>query len=484
MLFTSQLFLCYFLPLVSVIFWMLPKHRIPCLLGASYVFYGFWRVDFLLLLVVVTAIGYAAGLLVERSRTNARTVVLVATVTLLGALAWFKYAGFAFEIWNSLIALAATDTRGLGAPKPDIILPLGISFFTFQVISYLVDVLRGEIPPCRSFTRFATYVALFPQLVAGPIVRYRSISEELECLRPNPTQIERGVTLFMIGFCKKVWIANNLAPTADWSFSLHSPELAVAWLGVGVYTLQLYFDFSGYSDMAVGLGLLFGFTFPTNFRAPYGSTSLTEFWQRWHITMSTFFRDYVYIPLGGNRLGKLRTAWNLIFTMVLAGLWHGAGWNFVYWGGFHGLILACERLFALPDRCPQPRSIILGFQWARTMILVMCGWVLFRAPTPEGAASMFRGMLGINGISSGTLLDGRLDSFFLIVFLIAIIAVILEGRVGLRHSHNPAERPASETHHAPSALPPYAKIALLATFLLGLHELGTQEYNPFLYFQF
>ena len=312
-------------------------------------------------------------------------------------------------------------------------------------------------------------MALFPQLVAGPIVRYSDVEKELPSPKTSWKAAELGASLFMAGFCKKVWIANNIAPGADWAFSLSDPTLALAWFGIVAYTLQIYFDFSGYSDMAIGLGLIIGFHFPANFRTPYLASNIADFWQRWHVTMSSFFRDYLYIPLGGNRLGLFRTMLNLILTMALAGLWHGAGWTFVIWGGFHGCMLALHRLWtrsALAIKI-RPLGFFAGFSSLLTLLAVMAGWVLFRAESLTSAAAMYRGALGLNGIGPGLLLEGRYDLTFWLIFALGIAYVfLLDGR------------------RATSLESPVVRWVWYGLFVGALHELGCQTSNPFLYFQF
>ncbi|MAS95532.1 MAG: membrane-bound O-acyltransferase family protein [Verrucomicrobiales bacterium] len=467
MLFTSYSFLFLFLPLFFLAYCCIPaRARASWILVGSYLFYGFWRFDFCLLLLAVTAVGFFGSILIDAKRSRSRFAAIVSVSLLLLLLGWFKYAGFIGDSWNGIANLLGWDSGKILVP--DVILPVGISFFTFQTLSYVVDVYRG-LPPCRSFISFAAYVSLFPQLVAGPIVRYTDVLGDLEKPRVTWKGIDHGVVIFMLGFCKKVWIANNVAPIADWMFSLHSPPLAVAWLGLAAYTIQIYFDFSGYSDMAIGLGLMMGFTFPENFRAPYRSSSITEFWQRWHITMSSFFRDYLYISMGGNRAGRMRTLLNLMITMLLAGLWHGAGWTFVIWGGFHGLLLAVHRVWKTRTDMTSLGSHLWyrGFAIFVTLVLVMVGWVFFRAESLSSVAVVFSGLIGVSGFGTEGLLQGRTDLVFWIVFGIAIALVTFE-------------RTDRKWFLSSSA----AKAILLVVFVGAVHELGGQAYNPFLYFQF
>lgn len=467
MLFTSYSFLFLFLPLFFLSYLATPgRWRVYLLLIASYLFYGFWRFDYCLLLFGVTLLGYLGGRWIHAGPGAGRPALVASATLLLSLLGWYKYAGFFGDSWNGLADWLGAP--GLEIAVPEVLLPIGISFFTFQTLSYVVDVYRGR-EVCRSFVDFAAYVALFPQLVAGPIVRYGDVSGEIHHPIVGAVALQEGVSRFMLGFCKKVWIANNVAPVADWAFSQSDPVMSVAWLGVVCYTLQIYFDFSGYSDMAIGIGMMLGFRFPENFRMPYRSPNITEFWQRWHITMSSFFRDYLYIPLGGNRGGRLRTLGNLLFTMLLAGLWHGAGWTFVAWGGLHGVLLVIHRLW---QRSPlaagggRGRIHRVGATFL-TLLSVMAGWVLFRSISIEDSWNMYRGLAGFNGLNAAAQFFGRVDAVFWTVFVAGILAVVLEGRM---------ER------LIPSVS--LRRLLLAAGFVLAVHEIGSQGYNPFLYFQF
>lgn len=467
MLFTSYVFLFLFFPLLFLAYVATPARwrAVPLLVG-SYFFYGWWRLDFCLLLLGVTAVGYVGGLWIAKEGSGRKLQTTVIVSILLASLGWFKYAGFLGESWNGLASCLLGN--GLRVDIPEVVLPIGISFFTFQTVSYVVDVHRGSAP-CRSPIQFAAFVAMFPQLVAGPIVRFSDVAPDIPRPRVSWRTTDFGLLLFMVGFSKKVWIANNVAPAADWVFSLQEPTLAVAWLGVAAYTVQIYFDFSGYSDMAIGLGLMFGFTFPENFRTPYRSRSITEFWQRWHISMSSFFRDYLYIPLGGNRMGAFRTLANLAVTMLLAGLWHGAGWTFVIWGGFHGLLLAFDRLWG-KSKLQEKTIGIRGYSFVATLLtllLVMIGWVLFRADSMADAMAVYSGMFGFHGVAHGAMLGDRFDTIFWGMMIIAAGAITVERR---------GSRPLFTTG--------FGRVVVTLVFLGALHELGSQGYNPFLYFQF
>ncbi|MEZ5583512.1 MAG: MBOAT family protein [Candidatus Competibacteraceae bacterium] len=311
------------------------------ILIGSYAFYGWWRVDFLVLFFAVTLWTYWFGNAIVGAKTPARSKLYcwIGVAGNLATLGYFKYFNFGVDSFNALLGL----TGGPPLTLWQVILPIGISFYIFQAISYLIDLYRKDAPPAARFIDFAAFLSLFPQLIAGPVLRYKDLSDQLASRTHSFELFSEGAQRFMIGFCKKILIADSVAPLVDTAFANPDPTLADAWLGALAYTVQLYFDFSGYSDMAIGLGLMMGFRFIENFNHPYISCSITEFWRRWHISLSTWLRDYLYISLGGNQLGRVRTYINLFLTMLLGGLWHGANWTFVLWGGWHGVLLASER---------------------------------------------------------------------------------------------------------------------------------------------
>jgi alginate O-acetyltransferase complex protein AlgI len=345
-----------------------------------------------------------------------------------------------------------------------VVLPVGISFFTFQTMSYTIDVYRGEVEPTRNIVRFATYVAMFPQLVAGPIVRYREIQDALKAQTRSLDQVSAGVSMFLIGFNKKVLLANNFGLAADEVFN--RPEgILSAWLGLLAYTFQIYFDFSGYSDMAVGLGRMLGFEFPRNFDGPYRSRSITEFWRRWHITLSTWIRDYLYIPLGGNQASVARTYFNLAVSMLLCGLWHGANWTFIVWGAFHGSLLIVERL---NRRRPLYGALPAWGQVVCTWLLVMLGWMVFRCESMADVAAYATALFDFGGpLLSGDAYWVRQPVFF--VLLAAGFGVVFMGVDAFKLA---AKRSLAWD------------LLQLAIFVLAVGELLSQAFNPFLYFQF
>lgn len=374
MVFSSSLFLLLFLPVFLLGYFLVPyRLKNAWTLLASVLFYSWGAPVFVFVLLGSIAVDFF--LAKKFDGTRAKLWLWIALVFNIGLLAYFKYANFFVDNLNSLLTRSGFSDIGW----TEVLLPIGISFFTFQKISYLVDVYRGVREPLKRFHDYALYVILFPQLIAGPIVRYNEISEELQDRRAKINADNRllGIFRFSLGLAKKVLIANVLGAEADRIFGMEESMLKAqhAWYGVLCYTFQIYFDFSGYSDMAIGIGRMLGFTFPENFRNPYISGSITEFWRRWHITLSTWMRDYLYIPLGGNRVKAGRLYINLWTVFLISGLWHGAAWTFVIWGAYHGALLVLERLFLLKlyDRMPRLLRVLIIF------VLVMIGWVFFRA---------------------------------------------------------------------------------------------------------
>ena len=378
MLFNSVVFLFLFLPVTYVVFWALRSTatRYVWLTLTGYVFYGYWDARFCLLMAFSTLVSYLAGLgFLRWSDPRRRKLCLVIPIAVdLALLAFFKYANFGMDAARDVVRVLGSDVT---LPHLDIVLPVGISFYTFHTITYIVDSYRGVITPTRNFFEFSTYVSLFSQLVAGPIVRFRQIEEDLESIGRADRRrwLHRGIAFFCIGLVEKVLVADTLAAFVDPALAQYATlSTAGAWLAMLGYTFQLYFDFSGYSTMAVGLGYLFGIRIPQNFNSPYKALDPSDFWRRWHISLSTVLRDYLYVPLGGNRRGTLLTYRNLMITMLLGGLWHGASWTFVVWGGYHGALLCVYRLGAKQwDAAPRVARQLAMF------ILVLIGWVFFRS---------------------------------------------------------------------------------------------------------
>ncbi len=461
MVFSSNIFLFAFLPLFLVCYYLTPwRAKSALILVFSYAFYAWWRPDFLGLLVGVTAVSYAFALAIEASSDESKRyrLLAVAVTANLVALGYFKYANFGVESLNA--AMLGLGLEPIAFAR--VLLPIGLSFYIFHAISYLVDIYRREAPPARNFIDFAAFIALFPHLVAGPVLRYHLLAAQFKNRVHSLDNFSRGCAIFMVGFCKKVLIADTVAPLADAAFGASFPTLADAWLGATAYTIQLFFDFSGYTDMAIGLALMIGFVFPENFNDPYVSRSITEFWKRWHMSLSNWLREYLYIALGGNRKGLVRTYVNLFLTMLLGGLWHGANWTFVLWGAWHGGILVLERYWE--QRFGKP----LLPDWLRvvkTMLLVMIGWVVFRATDIAGALHMFKGMLGLNGLGFSPSIEWQVTPDRLGVLLVG---------VGLVYTMPWLRRQGGSVF----------RYLLVPLFLWAVATLSSQSFTPFLYFQF
>ena len=438
MLFSSNTFLFGFLPAVVVLYYLCPRRfRNVLLLVSSLIFYGWGEPKYVLLMLVSILLNYFCGLAAARQQSRQRStrgVLVLGVVLNLGMLGFFKYGKFFF-----------------GSAFPDIPLPIGISFYIFQAMSYLIDVCRREVEVQKNVLTFGTYVTLFPQLIAGPIVRYRDVAEMLESRRENLPQFSRGVQRFVVGLSKKVLLANTFG--AAWNALQVTTGTAAAWLGLLCYTLQIYFDFSGYSDMAIGLGQLFGFTFLENFNYPYISASITEFWRRWHISLSTWFKEYVYIPLGGNRKGLARQIFNILVVWLLTGLWHGASWNFVLWGGYYAALLILEKCWLLKAGEKLP----LLLRRMLTMVLVMLGWALFYFEN-LGALGAFLGRLFTAVPSAGI-------AFYLPVTALGCLCAT----------------PVLKRVKLPDGVRWGLCVMLL---LLCVASLARQSYNPFIYFRF
>lgn len=462
MLFNSLAFLFAFLPITCVVFWQLKTktYRYIWLTITGYVFYSFWNYQFCALMAFSTVVSYAAGLAMLESRTESqrKLCLLVPVVIDLALLGYFKYFNFAID---TVSATANMLHLPVSVPHLSIILPVGISFYTFHTISYMVDSYRRTITPTRNFFEFACYVSLFSQLVAGPIVRFRQIEQDLE----NIDHVERsrfwntGWSFFAIGMIEKVVIADTIAAIIDPALAGYASLSTLdTWLCVLGYTYQLYFDFAGYSNMAVGLGYMFAIHIPQNFNSPYKAVDISDFWRRWHISLSMCLRDYVYIPLGGNRGPAWHVYRNMFLTMLIGGLWHGANWTFVFWGAYHGVLLILHRAFssrwqALPTRMRQ----------LLTFFLVLIGWVFFRCPTFEMATTLISKMFACQ---IGPLIPGVVT----LVFMLAIAAYL---------AHKAPNT--FELEHKWSFLP---GILLTILFALAVCLIYARKSSPFLYFQF
>ncbi len=471
MTFSSLIFLCVFLPIVYLLHTILPSIRLKnaLLIAASLVFYAFGEPVYVLLMLLSAAINYLCALAMRR-RPN-KAALLTAVIVNIGFLFLFKYAGFLVENLNRV--------PGLSLPVPQIPLPIGISFFTFQALSYVIDVYRGQTQAQRSFPRLLLYISFFPQLIAGPIVKYHDVAEQIERRELRLKTTALGLRRFLFGLAKKVLIANAMAVTADALFAAPLPRLntMAAWLGAIAYTMQIYFDFSAYSDMAIGLGRMFGFRFRENFNYPYGAVTIKEFWRRWHISLSSWFKDYVYIPLGGNRRGKLRTVLNKLIVFFLTGLWHGANWTFVVWGLFHGFFSFLEEVLPLRK---LPR--LLGHVY--TLLVVTVGFVIFRADSIGLALGYLQRMFTWcpPDPASLSLLLQQLTPYFL-VMLAAAVAFCAPLGPTVQRLRKASSR--SIPYGGKEAAVQNRLFALSFILLLWcLLRLSGGSYNPFIYFRF
>lgn len=471
MVFSSLVFLLGFLPSLMLIYYLIPRRfrwlRNLVLLGYSLGFYWWGANKLVALMVVSIVINYVGGLLAGQNRKGvARLGVLFASVAGLGLLAWFKYAGFLAQTINDL---------GFLIPIPQVTLPIGISFFTFQGLSYVIDVYRGDAPIQKNPLNVALYVALFPQLVAGPIVRYTTVMEDISTRQESLDEFAAGVTRFCFGLAKKMVLANAMGQIADGVFNQTAANLdpGLAWVGALAYTFQIYFDFSAYSDMAIGLGHMFGFRFLENFDYPYISISVTEFWRRWHISLSTWFRDYVYIPLGGNRCAKWKHMRNIFVVWLLTGLWHGAAWTFVLWGLWFCLLLLGEKF--LWGKVLERAPVILRHVY--TMLAVIISWVLFRSVDLTQAWAYLGAMFGQ---TTGLAQDGQAVYYLLEFWPEWILAILasMPWKHWLQHKLERGGTLARET------LLWFPKATALCLLVVSYVELVTGSFNPFIYFQF
>lgn len=464
MAFSSIPFLCAFFPVVTALYYLTPSAKLKnCfLIAVSLLFYAYGEGIYVLLLLVCVCFNYLAARLIERSKKGKKMLLALAVVSNLGVLGVYKYAGMIIEAVNRI--------ANLDIPVPAIHLPLGISFFVFQALSYVIDVYRGTVKADKSFVRILLYISFFPQLIAGPIIKYHDISEQLDRRELSVERTCRGIRRFIVGLSKKVLISNTMGLAADYVFSRQYGELGMllAWLGAIAYLFQIYFDFSGYSDMAIGMGRMFGFDFMENFRYPYAAKSMQDFWRRWHISLSGWFREYLYIPLGGNRKGETRTWLNRLLVFFFTGLWHGANWTFVVWGLFHGMFLMLETVF------PRMTKKMGVFRHVYVLLVVCVGFVIFRAES-MGQAWM---MLGIMFTKTGwtpaiaAATASVCDRLFLCMIPVAVVcsAPLLEWFKDRKRFGGFAQ-----------AVSYVVSVPLLLACIVSLAG-GT--YNPFIYFRF
>ena len=471
MVFSSLVFLCIVLPVVLILHTAIPNRKVKngLLLAASLLFYAYGEPVYVFLMLISALFNYIFALLMH---TKQRKLFLVlAVIVNLGLLGVFKYTGFLMSNVNSIFRL--------DLPVPQIILPIGISFFTFQALSYVIDVYRGDVAVQKSYAKVLLYISFFPQLIAGPIVRYKDIALEIDNRTVNTRQIAFGLRRFIAGLGKKVLIANAMGAAADYIFNHGAANLDAlgAWIGAVAYLMQIYFDFSAYSDMAIGLGKMFGFHFKENFNHPYIAASIQEFWRRWHISLSSFFKDYVYIPLGGNRKGKFRTVLNRIIVFFLTGLWHGANWTFVVWGLFHGFFLLLEEFIPFIKKLPKFIRRIY------TLLAVTLGFVVFRADTMAEAwiflCRMFSGFTFTSETVSFAM--QALSPFFIAMLLAGILCCGPFSKL-TRQVQQLEDKAALTKKEAAIQAITFILAALLLVWCII--RLAGGSYNPFIYFRF
>jgi alginate O-acetyltransferase complex protein AlgI len=481
LVFSSIGFLCLFFPVVFFTYHALPaRWKNQFLAIASILFYAWGEPRFVILMLLSVAFNFRLALAMERAASAGRSkaLLLAAVVVNLLMLTVFKYTAFLLSNLNGLLGL----TGGTPLAVPHIALPIGISFYSFHAISYLIDIYRRNVRPNDSLVEYSLYIMLFPQLVAGPIIRYKDIHTQLHNHAVKLSDVEEGIYRFVIGLSKKVLLANPLALVADSGFDapVHDLTTGGAWLCLAAYTLQIYFDFSGYSDMAIGLARMFGFRFPENFNYPYTARSIQDFWRCWHISLSTWFRDYVYIPLGGNRLGPVRTLVNLWIVFLLTGIWHGASWNFIIWGAIHGFFLMAERL--LQESRVGQLAVPAWLRHVYTMLVVMFAWVFFRVEGLQNAIAFIDVLLGKAG--GGAAAQPYSAAQGLHIGALMLVAVILAaGAYAAACSAGWAADWRSRTRTL--ALDGFLRsLVVLPMLALSMMMLALGQYNPFIYFRF
>lgn len=466
MVFSSTIFLCVYLPLVLLGYYICPKKgKNLFLLIVSLIFYAWGEPKYVFLMIFSILVNYVFGLLMDKHRENKKRLKLMLVISIiidLGLLSVFKYTDFIITNINSVF--------GAGFDLLNIALPIGISFYTFQAMSYTIDVYRDDVRVQRNLIDFGMYITMFPQLIAGPIVRYSDVQDQLAERNVTTADFSEGIMRFVVGLGKKVLLANQMGAVWTQIYALGGDISALmAWTGAAAYTFQIYFDFSGYSDMAIGLGRMFGFKFPENFRYPYESVSITDFWRRWHITLSTWFKEYLYIPLGGNRRGLARQALNLLIVWTLTGFWHGAGWNFVMWGLYYFAILFIEKLFLLKALDKLPRL----FRHAYALLLIVIGWVIFASDDVSVMLPYLGSMFGANGALGG------MDVYTLLTrAALMVICCVASTELPRRLFVTAAGKMNEKAAFTVKSVLTLTLLALSVVFLIG------DSYNPFLYFRF
>ena len=470
MIFSSIFFIFTFLPLTLLVYYLVPfKAKNLVLLIVSLVFYAWGEPIYVILMIFSILINYVSGLEIEAYQESgeekkAKYAFIVTLVVNLLVLGFYKYYGFLLSNLNAILPFKI--------PYKELALPIGISFYTFQTLSYVIDVYKGKLNAQKNPITFGAYVTMFPQLIAGPIVRYSDVEKQLSEREISRTKVSEGVAYFLRGLGKKVILANNMGLVSDAVIAMKAAETSAltAWIGAFAYTMQIYFDFGGYSDMAIGLGKMLGFDFIKNFDYPYISKSITEFWRRWHISLSSWFKEYVYIPLGGNRVSKPKAIRNLMIVWGLTGLWHGAAWNFIFWGLYYGIILILEK-YIFKDAIQKMPGFL---QHVYAMVLIMLGWVLFSAPTLGRALSYMGSMFGIGG---GGFVDMTGFYYLKSTLILGILAILCSTPMLYKRFM-----------HMAYTRKKYGQVlyvvAYVGIFVISIAYLVNATYNPFLYFRF
>ncbi len=466
MLFSSMTFVFLFLPIVCLIYLLAKKElHNAILLAASILFYAWGEPRYLAIMILTILANYVGAIALDKHKKYKKPILLATIAVDLSFLLYFKYFNFFIDNINSIFAM---DISFL-----EVIMPIGISFYTFQAMSYLIDVYKGDAKVQKDIYKLALYISLFPQLVAGPIVKYRDVDEQIDHRTVTFDKVSYGVKRFIIGLAKKMLLANTLGAVADEIFGLPvaqaSPQLA--WVGAIFYSLQLFYDFSGYSDMAIGLGSIFGFKFLENFNYPYISKSITEFWRRWHISLSTWFKEYLYIPLGGNRKGNVRTYVNLFLVFLATGFWHGASWNFIFWGLWHGVFIIFEKMTGWHKESKS--RIISGAQHIYTIFVFVIGWVMFRAENMSYATDYIKNMFGL--VKEHTAVND-VSSYLDNVEMLALIAGILCAM--------PVFNKILYVKYEHKVLRTLINVWLFILFVVSSATIAASTYNPFIYFRF
>ncbi len=461
MVFSSLPFLFFFMPIFFLLYYIVPfSWKNTLLLVFSLIFYAWGEPIYIILMIITSFINYLAGRLMEKFNNKRKLWMVLSIIISLALLGVYKYGNFIINNLNACFSIAI--------PNLELSLPIGISFYTFQAISYVVDLYRKEVPVEKSFFRFMTYISMFPQLIAGPIVRYQTIEEELKTRKLNFSLYQDGLLRFMRGLGKKVLLANNIGLLWNMIENCNYPSVLLSWLGIIAFAFQIYFDFSGYSDMGIGMGLMLGFHFNENFNFPYISKSITEFWRRWHMSLSTFFKDYVYIPLGGNRCSKMKNIRNILIVWMLTGIWHGASWNFILWGLYYGIILILEKFILAKwlEKLPA------GIKHIYAIILILIGWTIFAFDDIHQLFLYLKNMFFLGKlpfINGNTIYLGK---NFLILLVICLLASI-----PLTNLKQKLKIPKIISNGA-------IIIFYLFIFIASVAYLVDSSYNPFLYFRF